>query len=173
VLGWLAACAATVVPCALIAQGAPDVSLEYRVKAAYLFNFAKFIEWPPPARSGPLTICVAGRNVFGDVLEQTIAGEAVDGRPLTARVILEPMDGCHILFVPQGAAETAYLRTTQDTPVLTVGETPGFVARGGVANFVLEGGRVRFEIDPGHADRAGLRISSRLLRLARVPGGGQ
>ena len=152
---------------AAIAALGQAVSLEYRVKAAYLFNFARFVDWPADAQNGPLTICVAGRAVFGDVLEETLRGEMVNGRAVTTRVLLEPQPGCHILFVPRGAAATAYIRAAQGRPVLTVGETPDFIALGGIANFILEGNNVRFEINAGAADRAGLRISSRLLRLAR------
>lgn len=151
---------------------AQDVSLEYRVKAAYLFNFAKYVEWPSSGGTGPLTLCVAGRNVFGSALEETIAGERVNGRPLVARVILEPTPGCDVLFVPRGAATNAYLLAAQGQPVLTVGETPGFIEAGGVINFIVDGANVRFEISAPAADRAGLRVSSRLLRLARMPGSG-
>jgi hypothetical protein len=148
---------------------AQNVPLEYRVKAAYLFNFAKFIEWPN--EPGPLTICVAGRNVFGDVLSETVKGETINGRPLAVRVLLEPEPGCHITFVPRGAAAPAYLRAARGFPELTVGESPDFIAQGGIVNFVVEGGSVRFEIDTAAAEHSGLRISSRLLRLARDPGG--
>jgi len=149
---------------------AQDVPLEYRVKAAFLFNFAKFVEWPPDTNAGPLTICVAGRNVFGDFLAETVRGENINGRPLAVRVLLEPERGCHILFVPRGAATSAYLRGTRSSPVLTVGEAPDFIPQGGIVNFTVEGPSVRFEIDSQGAERAGLRISSRLLRLARAPG---
>jgi hypothetical protein len=149
---------------------AQEVPLEYRVKAAFLFNFAKFVEWPPQADAGPLQICVAGRNVFGDTLVETVRGEHINGRPLAVRVILEPEPGCHIIFVPRGAATTAYLRAARSSPSLTVGETPDFIAMGGIVNFTVEGTSVRFEIDPEAGERAGLRISSRLLRLARSPG---
>lgn len=152
---------------------AQEVPLEYRVKAAYLFNFAKFVEWPAAAPAGPLTICVAGRNVFGDVLAETIRGEMIGNRPLAMRVLLEPEPGCHIIFVPRGAATTAYLRATRGTPVLTVGETPDFISQGGMVSFLLDGGNVRFVIDDQEAERSGLRISSRLLRLARDAGGSQ
>jgi hypothetical protein len=148
---------------------AKTVSLEYQVKAAYLFNFAKFIEWPPAAPSGPLTICVAGHNPFGDVLEETLRGEMVNGRPLAMRVISGPEPACHVVFVPQGAATAAYLRAAQGSPILTVGETPGFLSEGGIISFVLEAGKVRFQIDSKAAERAELRISSHLLRLARTP----
>jgi hypothetical protein len=150
---------------------AQDVPLEYRVKAAYLFNFAKFVEWPAAAAAGPISICVAGRNVFGDALAETVRGEAVNGRPFAVRVILEPEPGCHIIFVPQGAAVAAYLRAARTSPALTVGESADFIEQGGIVNFTLEGANVRFEIDPQAAERVGLRISSRLLRLARGPGG--
>jgi hypothetical protein len=148
-----------------------EVPLEYRVKAAFLFNFAKFVEWPLDADGGPLQICVAGRNVFGDALADTVRGENINGRPLAIRVILEPEPGCHIIFVPRGAATAAYLRAARSSPTLTVGEIPDFIAQGGIVNFMLEGTSVRFEIDSEAAERVGLRISSRLLRLARAPGG--
>jgi YfiR/HmsC-like len=147
---------------------AKGVSLEYQVKAAYLFNFAKFIEWPPAAQSGPLTICVAGQNPFGDVLEETLRGEMVNGRPLAMRVIAGPEPSCHVVFVPQGAGTTAYLRAAQGSPILTVGETADFLSEGGIIRFVLEAGKVRFQIDSKAAERAELRISSHLLRLART-----
>lgn len=148
------------------AQG--DISDEYRVKAAFLYNFFKFIEWPPSTEDGPLLICVAGRNPFGDVLEQTIRGEMVNGRPLATRIILEPEPGCDILFVPAGATSTAYLRAARGTPTLTVGERPDFIAQGGIVSFFRQGSNVRFAINPAAADRAELRISSRLLELAQI-----
>ena len=114
---------------------------------------------------------MAGRNVFGDALADIVRGENINGRALTIRVLLEPEAGCHIIFVPRGAATAAYLRAARSSPVLTVGEIPDFIAQGGIVNFVPEGTSVKFEIDPEAAERVGLRISSRLLRLARAPGG--
>jgi hypothetical protein len=146
-----------------------QISLEYRVKAVYLFNFVKFVEWPSRAVPGPLTICVAGQNPFGAALDDALRGEMVNDRPLATRVILEPGPGCDVLFVPRGAAAAAYLGAARGSPTLTVGETPGFLEQGGIINFVLEGGKVRFEIDPKGAERADLRISSHLLRVARTP----
>jgi hypothetical protein len=148
---------------------AKEVSLEYQVKAVYLFNFAKFIEWPAEAPPGPITICVASQNPFGDVLEETLRGEMVNGRPLAMRVIPGPDPGCHVIFVPQGAAPATYLRAVEGSPTLTVGETPDFISQGGIISFILEGGKVRFQIDSKAAERADLRISSHLLRLARTP----
>ena len=150
------------------ATASQDVSAEYRVKAAYLYNFVKFVEWP--GESSSLTICVAGRRVFGTLLEDIVRGEAVDNRRLDAREILEPDDGCHVVFVPEGAAASAYLRAARGRPVLTVGETSAFMAQGGIARFYIDAGNVRFEINPAAAEQAGLRISSRLLQLARIVG---
>jgi hypothetical protein len=152
---------------------AQDVGLEYRVKAAYLFNFTKFIEWPNAAfaagRSFSFSICVAGRNPFGPALTATIVGETAAGLPLAARVVnAGGAAGCHVLFVPAGVAAAPYLRAVGKSPVLTVGESPGFLAQGGIINFVLDGGRVRFEINQAAAERAQLRISSRLLQLGQA-----
>ena len=147
---------------------AQDPGLEYRVKAAYLFNFTKFIEWPDAALASgrSFSICVAGRNPFGPALTATLVGETAAGLPLAARVVNAPdSSACHVLFVPRGVAAAPYLRGVGRSPVLTVGESPDFLAQGGAINFVLDGGRVRFEINQGAAERAQLKISSRLLQL--------
>ena len=145
------------------------VTAEYRVKAAYLYNFVKFVEWPAQ-QSSVLTICVAGRNPFGTVLEELVRGEVVSGRRLESRVIPGPEPGCHALFVPQGANTPAYLQAVRGQPILTIGEERGFIESGGMARFFIDGGKVRFEINPRGAEQAGLRISARLLRLARIVG---
>jgi hypothetical protein len=154
---------------ATVVLPAQDVSLEHQVKAAYLFNFVKFIEWPPTAAPGPITICLASRNPFGDILAQTLSGETVGGRPLASRVIHTPEPGCHVVFIPEGVAATPYLRAARDSPTLTVGEASGFIAQGGIVNFILEDDSVRFQISPRAAESAALRISSHLLRLGRTP----
>ncbi len=110
---------------------AQEVPLDYQVKATYLYNFVKFIEWPGQP-SGPLVICVAGRNPFGSVLDDLLANETINGRPLRARVLLEPEAGCHVVFVPAGAAATAYLRFARGAPILTIGEEEDFIERGGM-----------------------------------------
>ena len=162
--------AALLVVACLVPATAQEVTAEYRVKAAYLYNFVKFVEWPA-LQSSVLTICVAGRNPFGPVLDDLVRGEVVAGRRLESRVILEPMPGCHALFIAQGANTAVYLRAVRGQPILTVGEEPGFISSGGIARFYIDGGHVRFEINPMAAGQAGLRISSRLLRLARIVGG--
>lgn len=148
---------------------AQEVSLEYQLKAAYLYNFVKFVTWPSGAGSGPLVICVAGRNPFGDALADTLRGETVGDRMLETRVISMPQAGCHVVFLPSGVAAAPFLLAARGTPTLTVGESPGFIAQGGMVNFIAEGGRIRFEISAPAADQAELRISSHLLRLARNP----
>jgi hypothetical protein len=159
--------------CASMAPtSAQDVGLEYRVKAAYLFNFTKFVEWPSTAfvggRSFSFSICVAGRNPFGPALTATLVGETAAGLPLAARLVnAGGAAGCHVLFVPAGVSPAPYLRAVGKSPVLTVGESPDFLDQGGAINFILDGGRVRFEINQAAAARAQLRISSRLLQLGR------
>ena len=145
------------------------VSDEYRLKAAFLYNFFKYVEWPPSApQDGPMFICVAGRNPFGRVLEETVQGETINGRPLETRLILEPRRDCHILFVPDGTSAGAYLRAAGGTPTLTVGERPDFIDAGGMVRFFVPDDNVRFAINPAAAERAKLRISSRLLQLAEI-----
>jgi hypothetical protein len=108
-------------------------------------------------------------NPFGEVLTDTLRGEQHDGRPVVPRLVDAPDAACRVVFVPAGAAASPVLRAVQSTPTLTVGESPDFIRQGGIVNFVREGTNVRFEIDEPAARRAGLRISSRLLRLARMP----
>jgi hypothetical protein len=142
-------------------------SLEYQVKAVYLFNFVKFVSWPPAPASAPITICVAERNPFGESLQEAIRGEVVGDRRLEARVVAEPQPGCSVVFIPQGTDAKPYLEAARGSHTLTVGEERGFIGRGGIVNFILDGGSVRFEIDAAAAERAKLRISSHLMRLAR------
>ena len=154
-----------------VTTAAQTVPLEYRVKAAYLLNFTRFVEWPRPALEGsdPFTICVAGTNPFGPVLAATLAGETVAGRILAFRVVTEaPVARCQVLFIPRTVAAAPYLRAVRGMPVLTVGESPDFLEQGGGINFVLEEGKVRFEVNPEAASRNQLTMSSRLLRLARI-----
>ena len=148
------------------------ISEEYRVKAAYLYNFLKYVEWPPEAGAGPLTICVAGRNPFGAVLRDLVRGEMINGRTVDARIVLEPETACHLLFVPEGAPLRAYLRGVSGRPVLTVGDANSFIEEGGIVRFYLDRGNVRFEINRAAAELAGIRISARLLQLARLVGPG-
>ena len=145
-----------------------EVSLEYRVKAAYLYNLVKYVEWPDETRRERILICVAGQNPFGAVLDDLVRNERIRGKPLAAEVILEPRSDCDIVFTPKTSNVAAYLRAAAGTATLTVGEAPRYLEQGGIVNFFSDGTRVRFEISRSAAERARLRISSRLLQLARI-----
>ena len=156
---------------ATIAAPAQGVPTEFQVKAAFLFNFVKYIEWSADAASGPVTICVAGRNPFGPVLADLVRGEVVAGRPVETRVIVEADPDCDVLYVAREANAPAYLRVARKLPTLIVGETANFIASGGHVRFYVNDGYVRFEINPEGAEQAGVRISSRVLKLARIVDG--
>jgi YfiR/HmsC-like len=161
----------------------PERYIEEEVKAAFLFHFVRFVEWPQEFAPGPdstIVLGVLGDDPMADVLERTIAGKRIDGRALTLRRFAGPaaVRPCHVLFLPTGRAPDLprVLQELHGAPVLIVGDSPGFARAGGVINFFLEDDRVRFEINLAAAARAGLRISSKLLTLARVvdrgPAGG-
>lgn len=148
---------------------------EYQVKAAFLYNFAKFVEWPALTFKNdkdPLRICVLGQNPFGNVLVEGVGGKTVLGRPLLVSDISDAGRGadCQILFI--GSSERKRLRAIftdlRIVGVLTVGETEGFATQGGIVNFKLEDGRVRLEINIEAAALAKLRISSKVLNLAQI-----
>lgn len=146
---------------------AQGVTREYRVKAAYLYNFVRYVEWPDTAK-GRRLICVAGQNPFGTELESLIRNERVHGVPLVTEVIIEGRTDCDVLFTPATANVQVYLSKAAGLPTLTVGETPRFVQQGGMIGFYQDGVNVRFEINPTAIVKAQLRISSRLLQLARI-----
>jgi len=151
-------------------RGAPfaqEVPREYRVKAAYLYNFVKYVDWPDPAKARIL-ICVAGQNPFGTELESLIRNERVHGVPLATEVIIEGRTDCDVLFTPSTANIPVYLKAVAGLPTLTIGETPRFVQQGGMIGFYPDGVNIRFEINLTAVARAQLRISSRLLQLARI-----
>ncbi len=162
------------VAAAAASTAAQEPTLEYRVKATYLLNFTRFVEWPAPARPGaPLVMCVARLNPFATFLPTTLAGEQAAGRPLVSQVVTAPDPSCGVLFIPNGVAADPLLRAIGNAPVLTVGESPDFLERGGIIAFVLDAGRVRFASNPAAAERHPLLISSRLLQLAlRTQAGG-
>lgn len=157
----------------LIAQ--TKVATEYQVKAAFLYNFAKFVDWPPAVfkdTKTPLEICVYGHDPFGAALEDALLGKAVGDRrvALGRATQFRDLAGCHVIFVSSPEREpTADLAVRlKGRAVLLVGESEDFVASGGIIQFTIEDNRVRFVINPDAADRAGLKISSKLLALARI-----
>ena len=174
-LSSLLVCAALLAaPAVLQAQ----VAGEYEVKAAFLYNFTKFVEWPPTAfadEKSPIQICVFGENPFGRSLTE-LTGQEVAGRKLI--VVRTPemakLEGCQILFISRSERErvSSILSEVREAPVLTVADTEGFLDDGGVVNFILEGSKVRFAIRQEAAAPAKINISYKLMRLAKYVKGG-
>jgi uncharacterized protein DUF4154 len=151
---------------------------EYQIKAAFLFNFAKFVEWPPSAFVGatsPLIIGVLGQNPFHDDLERTVRNKTVDDHPLVIKEFHSPAEAtnCHILFISTSEKKRLHeiMEALKGTTVLTVGETDRFTEDGGMIDFVQQGTKIRFEINNDAAKKAKLKISSKLLNLAWRPEG--
>ena len=149
----------------------PAQHSEYQVKAAFLLNFTKFVDWPEdqfPDADTPLTICIAGEDPFGSALDEVVAGEVVNGRKVVIERLKEQLaDRCPVLFVNKIGKEATKIVSAAGPGVLTIGEGKNFVDDGGIIGFVVENRRVRFDINQKAAQRAGLRISSRLLSVAR------
>lgn len=148
---------------------------EYQIKAAFLYNFAKFVEWPPQMFLSPNTainLCILGEDPFGDDLEQTIQGKIIHGRAVVIRRFkgMQGLDVCHVLFVSSSEQKRLpqLLDSLKGRSVLTVGDIEGFAAAGGMINFTMQGNKVRFAINVDVTERAGLKLSSQLLKLATI-----
>jgi hypothetical protein len=148
---------------------------EAHVKAAFLYNFAKFVEWPAQTfknPTDPFKICVLGTSLVSRALNEIAGQKNVDGRPLSVTSVTDAgaASSCQILFVSAAAMPKAraLLEELRPKSVLTVGETDGFAGSSGIVNFKVEDGRVRFEINPKTAEQARLQVSSRLLSLAQI-----
>ncbi len=159
-------------PVAMGQQPTPQPLRQYRIKAAFLFNFAKFVEWPPEAfadEDSTLVLGVLGDDPFGAAL-QSLTGKTVRGRRLTIKRFDSLLDisDCHILFITSSVQEQQQeaLESLEGSNVLTVGEIQRFAQMGGIINFVIRKNKIRFEINLDAGKRAGLVISSQLLNLA-------
>jgi hypothetical protein len=145
---------------------------EYQVEAVYLLNFAKFVEWPAKATppEEPFNICVLGQYPFGAALDKTIAGESIDGRKVVVQRISKPQEanGCRILFISlsEESRLAEILKTLDKASILTVSNVAKFSQRGGMIQFVVEANKIRFEVNLTSAERAGLTLSSELLKVA-------
>jgi hypothetical protein len=146
---------------------------DFQVKAAYLYNFGRFVEWPTQiaAISGDaFTVCVLGQDPFGPTLDATLAGERIGGKRVVARRISGPQEAgnCQILFLrlTEGDRLNKIIEAVDQKAVLTVSDMPQFVERGGMIQFVLEGNRVRFKVNLTATQHAGLTLSSELLKVA-------
>lgn len=156
----------------LCVHAAAQQASEYDLKAAYLLNFTKFVEWPAeafPDRGSPLAICLLGDDPFGPTLDQIVAGETVNGRSLVVRRLQHAPQpkACQVLYVRESGKEVAGILTQTGPGVLTVGEGDSFIRAGGMIAFVIDDRRVRFDIAQTAAARARLRVSSRLMNVAR------
>jgi hypothetical protein len=148
---------------------------EDQIKAAFLFNFARYVEWPEAAFAGPddaVKICMVGAASFAGVVSQTVSGKTVENRSVEVDTLvgLSESSGCHILYVGSGFASnpTEVASNVAGASVFTVADHEGFATGGGIANFIRTDNKVRFEINPSAAKKVGLKVSSRLLRLAKV-----
>ncbi|MBN1916810.1 MAG: YfiR family protein [Verrucomicrobia bacterium] len=159
----------------VLASEGESAAREYEVKAAFLYNFATFVDWPEdavPDAGDTFIIGVLGKDPFGPELDSIAASRTVRGKRIVVRrfATLDGYTPCHILFVAASEREhlPVVLKRLAGAAVLIVGDTGGFAEAGGMVNLVLEERKVRFEINQAAAERAGLRISSKLLRLARL-----
>ncbi len=149
-------------------------SPEYLIKAAFLFNFAKFVEWPANAFKddlSPMNLCILGTDPFGSALD-TLKDKTIKGRPFKIKRAnrADDIEACHILFI--SASEKGNLKQILDavrnSNTLTISEIEGFAQMGGIINFIVVNQKVHFEINPAAAERSRLKISSQLLKLAKI-----
>jgi len=146
-----------------------------QVEALFLFNFAKYVDWPAaafPGTNAPIIIGVMGEDRFADDLRHVVESKTVNGRPFVIKPLAtdSEVSGCHILFISESQASRtgSILDKARTLPVLTVGEDEPFARNGGIITFVLRNGNVRLDIDLTSARKAGVTISSRLLAVADV-----
>ena len=155
-----------------LAKAQPTMS-EYQVKALFLLNFIKYVDWPAvamPGANAPLVIGIMGKDNFNDYLTNAIDGRSVKGRAIVIKhlALNDAPGGCAILFIRSSATASLgkILANTGTEPVLTVGEDETFLDKGGIINFKLDQGKIRLEINLKAAQKANLQISSKLLNLA-------
>jgi hypothetical protein len=158
--------------CAAYSQSG-DSPVEYQVKAAFLLNFTKFIDWPSGAFANPdspITICILGKDPFGPVLDEIVRGETVNARKVTVQRISQPgaPQTCHVVFVGEPDKDISKTLNGLGRGVLTVGEGERFLRDGGMVALVIDNHRVRFDINQTAATGAGLGLSARLLTVARA-----
>jgi len=149
----------------------PPKPSESEIEAVYVFKFSQFINWPSAAQARTsFDICILGDDPLGPFLDRTIRGESVNGKPVSERHITRPLEaqGCSILYISR--SETFRLNqdlaAVRDWPLLTVSDIPNFADKGGMIEFVLHSGRVRFAVNLLPASHAGLGLSSELLKVA-------
>ena len=158
------------------AESPAQAPSEYQVKAAFLYNFVKFVEWPPNAVEArePITLCVLGKDPFGSELARAIEHKSVNGHPIAIRRVADAVaaQSCQVLFVSASESDRVaeIVKALRAWSVLTVSEIEHFSQRGGMIHFVMDGQKVRFHINAKAATDADLKISSKLLQLAAPAG---
>jgi len=175
--GWLCvaslALAATLIAApGIAADHGTDTASDVAVKAAFLYNFAKFAEWPALPSGTPIVVCVVGDDGIAAALVETVRGQNISGHTIEVRRSQDSATwrACHLLFIADAETRRSAggLGEVRTLPVLTVSDGKGFSQSGGIIELYLEGGRMRFAINVDAAERSGLRLSSRLLGLAKV-----
>lgn len=167
-MAWMLLC-----PAGTVSAADSPASKEYQIKAAFIYNFTKFVDWPAaafPDKGTPIVIGVLGTNPFGGELNAAVEGRRVNGRELIVRPVstAAEIEAVHVLYI--GSSESArvpeLLRSIRSKAVLTVGEKESFSRDGGVVSFLLEGDKVRFSINMDAAEAAGIKVSAQLQKLA-------
>jgi uncharacterized protein DUF4154 len=153
-------------------------SSEYLIKAGFIYNFAKLVEWPTTAFAqpdSPIVIVILGNDPFGATLDRIVADKKIDGRGIAVKRVkwskdFKDLKDCNILFISLSEKEhvDSVVEAMKGLPILTIGDAPGFAKRGGIINFTLEDNKIRFEVNVEAAKHADLIISSRLLTLAKI-----
>ena len=155
-------------------RAAADSALpEYQVKAAIVYKVAKFVYWPEysfPSGSSPVVMCIAGKDPFGQFIDD-LNGRAIHGRPMIVRRVElsdEAVRRCHIVFLGESTEENGVLQAIAQRPVLTIGDSKDFAESGGILGLTISNNRVVFEINLEVARAAELNISASLLQLATI-----
>jgi hypothetical protein len=148
---------------------------EYQVKAAFLYNFTQFTDWAAsafPATNSPIIIGITGEDPFGSTIDEAVRGEVVRGRTLIVKRLRadEDLRSCHVVFISRSEKEKVprILDQLKGSPTLTVSDLSGFAQQGGMINLLLVNKAVKLEINQAVAEAAGLQISAKLLKLARI-----
>ena len=156
------------------ASGAATLT-EEQIKAGFLFNFIRFVEWPPRSYASPvspITVCVIGETGITPMLTEAANGRTVDGREVQVKRLKlnDDLHGCQLIYIPSTEPERwkALLERTSDTDTLTVGEDSSFTQEGGVLSFFIQDNRVKLALNLNAANRAGLRISAKLIAVSKL-----
>lgn len=176
VVGAFVICLAAVLLSAGVVKAAEETAYEANlVKGVFLTKFVSFLDWPEstfPSPSSPVTIGIIGEDPFGPVFEAALSKEVANGRRFLLKRFAEPSEisNCQILFVSRSMTKSLpkILKVTSGRPVLIVGDEERFAHRGGMVNFVQEAGRLRFEVNIGAVEASGLKVSAKLLQVAKT-----